>query len=153
MYVRNNKFLTYCTNIHPGESWLETFENLEKYLLNVKNKINNNEKFSIGLRLSNQAATELLENQNIQNFDLWLLKNSCEIITINGFPYGNFHHEKVKENVHKPDWFSLERKNYTEKIIKIINSLKNTSQEVGISTSPIGYKFSYEQIDLKAVKK
>lgn len=153
MQIRDGKYLTYCTNIHPGESWEDTFESLINYTLKVKAEVSPKASFGIGLRLSNQAAGELLSQNNLELFDTWLGQNDCKIVTVNGFPYGQFHHEKVKENVHKPDWFTSERKVYTENLIKILNRLKNTSNEVGISTSPIGYKFNYESVDIKSVKK
>jgi hypothetical protein len=31
--------LTYCTNIHPGETWLQVFENLQRYILPLKERL------------------------------------------------------------------------------------------------------------------
>ena len=55
----NNKFhLTYCTNVHPGENWDLTFKSLKEYVPGIKNRLTE-EKFGLGLRLSNKASEEL----------------------------------------------------------------------------------------------
>jgi hypothetical protein len=44
--------LTYCTNIHPGESWEATFKNLKEYIPKIKGELSVEKPFAIGLRLS-----------------------------------------------------------------------------------------------------
>ena len=61
--------LCYCTNIHPAESWEETLAALKKHTLTVRDKVlaatrNHETSYPIGLRLSAQAAQELLEGDN-----------------------------------------------------------------------------------------
>ena len=51
----NNLHLTYCTNIHPGETWSEVLTNLKKYLPPLKNRLAPNQPFGIGLRLAAAA--------------------------------------------------------------------------------------------------
>ena len=48
--------LTYCTNIHPGESWDAVFENVRTHVVAVKARVAPNEPFGVGLRLSARAA-------------------------------------------------------------------------------------------------
>ena len=43
--------LTYCTNIHAGESWHDHFEKLRETIPTVKEKLSPVEPFGIGLRL------------------------------------------------------------------------------------------------------
>ncbi|HSI75951.1 MAG TPA: hypothetical protein VK957_08645, partial [Lunatimonas sp.] len=87
----NDHHLTYCSNIHPGESWKETFENLEKYIPEIKNNLNTNAPFGIGLRLSNEASLVLQDTEKLTIFKKWLDDQNCYIFTFNGFPYGSFH--------------------------------------------------------------
>ena len=96
MKLRHGLHLAYCTNIHRGETWPETFAALEKYTLAVREKICPHAPFAIGLRLSNQAAVELSHRETLLEFQRWLDKNSCYIFTINGFPFGQFHGTRVK---------------------------------------------------------
>ena len=65
MRLRAGHHLAYSTNVHPGESWGETFDALEKYTLAVRAAIAPNEPFGIGLRLSDQASRELIEPRTL----------------------------------------------------------------------------------------
>jgi len=102
------KNLTYCTNIHPGESWEEINKNLLNNIIPLKNKLNINN-FGIGLRLSNRATTDLLKSNYLDVFKKCLNDNKLVVYTLNGFPYGDFSYNKIKDNVYKPDWTQSSR--------------------------------------------
>src|SRR4029078_8970752 len=51
--------LTYCTNIHPGESWAEVRANLERHVARVKAAVAPSRPFRVGLPLSAAAAGAL----------------------------------------------------------------------------------------------
>jgi hypothetical protein len=140
MLISQNGHLSYCTNIHAGESWDAVFKSIVDYCVPIKKKVSPYESFGIGLRLSYQAATELLLNGNLLMFKVWLLQNEMYVFTINGFPYGNFHDEAVKDKVHLPDWTSNERLSYTQLLFTILCELLPSGMEGGISTSPLSYK-------------
>lgn len=133
--------LSYCTNIHPGESWKETFQNLKDYIPQIKKEVSPDALFGIGLRLSNVASVELLQENNLTIFKKWLEDNSCYVFTINGFPFGGFHHQSVKDKVHQPDWTNQERVDYTFRLFYILKTLIPKGVEGGISTSPLSYKY------------
>ena len=61
MQITENGHLTYCTNIHPGETWDEVFESLKKYSVTIKDKLVTETPLGIGLRLSKISAEQLLE--------------------------------------------------------------------------------------------
>ncbi|MGB5237875.1 MAG: metabolite traffic protein EboE [Flavobacteriaceae bacterium] len=132
--------LSYCTNIHPGQDWETTFDNLKKYVPAVKSKLVPNAPFGLGLRLSNQASIELEQNENLIDFKHWLSEKNCYVFTMNGFPYGNFHGESVKDKVHLPDWTSLDRLRYTKRLFEQLAYILPEEVDGGISTSPISYK-------------
>ena len=50
--------LAYCTNVHRGETWAETFDSLNQYTLRVRERVCPKQPYGIGLRLSQQAAEE-----------------------------------------------------------------------------------------------
>ncbi|MDT0648092.1 metabolite traffic protein EboE [Zunongwangia sp. F260] len=137
----NEYHLTYCTNIHPGESWVETFDNLKNYIPKVKAKFSADAAFGIGLRLSDKASRSLLEEDNLSVFKNWLDQNQCYIFTFNGFPFGGFHHQSVKDQVHYPDWTTNSRLDYTLRLFDIMAALIPDGVEGGISTSPLSYKY------------
>ena len=136
----SNFNLTYCSNIHPGESWLEVFANLEKYVPNLKLRLSPTEPFGIGLRLADAAAKQLLENNNLAKFQAWLTQEDLYVFTLNGFPYGGFHRQVVKDQVYAPDWSTQERVNYTLNLTKILATLLPEGLDGGISTLPLSYK-------------
>jgi len=149
MLIDHKYHLTYCTNIHPGQDWASTFESLVKYLPIIKNKISKEQPFGIGLRLSNKASEELAMNNNLPQFKSWLIKNGLYVFTMNGFPYGNFHDEVVKDKVHEPDWTTRDRVNYTIRLFEQLAYLIPEGVSGGISTSPISYKHWHKNTDRK----
>jgi sugar phosphate isomerase/epimerase len=142
MQVHQHFHLSYCTNIHPGSDWAETFFHLQNYLPKIKARLSPDTPFGVGLRLSDMASRELDENK-LRDFKEWLQSEGLYVFTMNGFPYGNFHGEKVKEKVHHPDWTTKERLIYTKRLAEQIAQLIPEGQEGGISTSPIGYRHMY----------
>jgi hypothetical protein len=70
---------------------------------------------------------------------------------MNGFPYGGFHHTKVKDQVHAPDWTSPDRVQYTIRLAHILSKLLPAGMEGGISTSPLSYRFWHKPEALHAV--
>lgn len=140
MNIKGSHF-SYCTNIHAGESWKQTFTILADYLPYIKNRISPEMPFGVGLRLSSVASSELIGNGQLEIFKEWLSENNLYIFTLNGFPYGNFHLTKVKDQVHAPDWTTQERVVYTKNLSLILADLLPAGMEGGISTSPVSYRF------------
>ncbi|MDX2196454.1 MAG: metabolite traffic protein EboE [Cytophagales bacterium] len=151
MQIGNDQHLTYCTNIHPGEKWHDTFAALQKYIPSIKKNICPDKKFGIGLRLSNLAALDLHEKANIHQLTQWMQQTNTYVFTINGFPYGGFHGAVVKDKVHSPDWLSHDRVLYTNILANILAQISDTP-EAGISTSPISYKYWYPSNTLYEIK-
>ncbi len=136
--------LAYCTNIHPAESWAETFAALKEHTLSVRDTLRANgdlaptAPYAIGLRLSALAAAEL--EPNLPEFQDWLRAENCYVFTINGFPYGAFHGTRVKEKVYKPDWTTDSRLDYTRTMARIISALNPAQSNLSISTLPGSFK-------------
>ncbi|MEX0315261.1 MAG: metabolite traffic protein EboE [Allomuricauda sp.] len=152
MHIENNNHLSYCTNIHPGESWEEVFESLQEYCLQVKDKITTQKPFGIGLRLSHRSTEELLQGNELPRFKEWLESNNLYVFTMNGFPFGDFHHVAVKDQVHTPDWTTADRVVYTKNLIKVLAYLLPEGMDGGISTSPLSYKLWFTKEQLEEVK-
>jgi len=136
----NNSHLTYCTNIHPGEEWSQVFANLQEYVLPLKAQLAPHQPFGIGLRLAAVAARELLQGDALSEFKLWLNEHDLYVFTLNGFPYGEFHRQVVKDHVYAPDWSTSSRLDYTLQLVTILTALLPDGMEGSISTSPLSYK-------------
>ena len=135
-----NVHLTYCTNIHPGETWKQVFANLEQYISTLKARLAPEQPFGIGLRLSDLAAKELLQENALEQFQSWLSDRRLYVFTLNGFPFGGFHHQVVKDRVYAPDWSERSRLDYTLNLTKILAILLPEGIDGGISTLPLSYK-------------
>jgi hypothetical protein len=132
--------LTYCTNIHPGETWTEVFRNLQHYLLPLKASLCPTAPFGIGLRLSDIASQQLLCGDALAQFQAWLAEHDLYVFTLNGFPFGGFHQQVVKDRVYVPDWSERSRVNYTKRLAHILAMLLPDGMEGSISTLPLSYK-------------
>jgi sugar phosphate isomerase/epimerase len=128
--------LTYCTNIHPGESWDEVFANVSTHVLAVKARVSPDRPFGVGLRLSAAAARRLAEPEVLGSFREFLRARQLYVFTINGFPYGAFHGTAVKENVYRPDWQEDERVVYSDQLAAILAELVPAELEGSVSTVP-----------------
>jgi hypothetical protein len=138
--------LGYCTNIHPAETWAETMEALRTHVMAVRDRLIENgdqsahTPYPIGLRLSAQAAGELLIGDELPRFKDWLAENHSYVFTINGFPYGSFHGTRVKEKVFQPDWTSPGRVDYTQNLFDILARIAPASGGGSVSTLPGSHK-------------
>ncbi len=132
--------LTYCTNIHPGETWPEVFSNLQQYLPQLKSKLSPDRPFGIGLRLADVASRTLENPEALIAFQTWLKAEDLYVFTLNGFPYSSFHHTIVKDRVYAPDWRQPDRLAYSQRLIQILATLLPDGMEGSISTLPLSYK-------------
>jgi sugar phosphate isomerase/epimerase len=140
MQLKHNIHLAYCTNIHRGESWSETFSALAKYTLRVKERVCPRDPYAIGLRLSDEASRELSDKSRLLEFQRWLEEHNCYVFTINGFPFGRFHGTRVKEQVYLPDWTSTARVAYTNRLFDLLAEIVPLGIEGSVSTAPCSFK-------------
>ncbi|BBM83271.1 metabolite traffic protein EboE [Candidatus Uabimicrobium amorphum] len=131
--------LTYCTNIHPGESRSETLDNVKQHVVAVKSKFCPAESFGVGLRLSNCACEEFLRHGLDELHDM-CRENDLYVFTINGFIYGHFHKKPVKQDVYLPDWSATERVEFSNNLAQILADLLPQEINGTISTVPVGFK-------------
>lgn len=136
--------LTYCSNIHPGERWDEHFKTLQENLPYIKSQLSHNAPFALGLRLANDASIELSNPERLTEFKNWLAANDIYVFTMNGFPYGGFHATRVKDDVHTPDWTTVDRTEYTKRLFHILAQLLPEGMEGGVSTSPLSYRYWWQ---------
>ncbi len=150
MQLSSGHSLAYCTNVHRGEGWSESFSNLKTNTLKVRQQVSLHKPYAVGLRLGNSAARELALEKNLNIFREWLEKENCHVSGINGFPYGAFHGQSVKESVFLPDWTDPSRLEYTQKLFEILAALNPPNQQGTVSTLPGTFKKfnrSISQID------
>ncbi len=144
--------VSYCTNIHPGESWQEIFSAVQRHAPMVKDRLSPHVSFPIGLRLSGRAAAEIGPEQ-AAGFHLWCREQGFYVATLNGFPYGTFHHTPVKESVYLPDWRFAERLDYTRKLADLLSLWLPDGMTGSISTVPVGFRSAIGREDWPVIRK
>lgn len=140
MKLNHGLHLCYSTNIHRGETWPQTLAALEEHVLAVRQRVSPSKPYAIGLRLSHAASLELAKPEPLLEFRKWLDRHNCYVFTINGFPYGQFHGTRVKEQVYLPDWTSPERVDYTNRLFDILAEVLPPDCEGSVSTVPCSFK-------------
>jgi sugar phosphate isomerase/epimerase len=135
-----NPHLTYCTNIHAGETWAEIEASVTKHVPEVKRMVSPGAPMGIGLRLSGAAAAELIQPARLAAFADFLAAHSLYVFTVNAFPYGAFHGRAVKEKVYEPDWREDERLAFTNRCADILAALLPVGLNGSISTVPGAFK-------------
>src|SRR3954464_12374772 len=115
--------LTYCTNIHAGETWAEIAASLDRHVPVIKAQVFPDAPLGLGLRLSGVAAAELVQPEILDRFRDQLGQLAAYVFTLNAFPYGLFHGVRVKEQVYEPDWRTPERVRFTTNAARILSAL------------------------------
>lgn len=140
MRLSHGIHLAYCTNVHRGGDWPETFRSLNEHTLRVRDRVGAGRPYAIGLRLGDAASRQLGQAGELERFRAWLDENNCYIFTINGFPHGDFHGKRIKEQVYQPDWTTPERVEYTRRLFDILAELAPADAGGSVSTVPCSFK-------------
>jgi len=144
MIVGGRFHLSYCSNIHPGETWHEVSAVLASSLPRVRALLDHRGPFGVGLRLSAQAAKTLEQPEELNAFRRFLRDGDYYVLTINGFPYGAFHGQRVKEQVYRPDWREDARLDYTNRLARLLAELLKDRADIEGSVSTVPGAFRSE---------
>ncbi|MEE2757240.1 MAG: metabolite traffic protein EboE [Myxococcota bacterium] len=130
--------VTYCTNVHPGQTLDELFQVLEYDVPAVKKQLTTGT-FGTGLRIGHPVVNEINQDPDslIRLIEL-CHEHQYDVFTVNGFPYGNFDEGVVKESVYQPDWRTNERLQYTIELAKVLAALPGPTHRT-ISTVAGGF--------------
>ena len=131
--------LTYCTNIHAAEHWQDVQAGLARHLPAIKRAISPDAPMGVGLRIAASAAQSLAQPTNFESLRA-LLGRDFYVFTINGFPYGTFHGQRVKDGAYRPDWSEPERLAYTNLLADQLAVLLPDTMTGSVSTVPCTFK-------------
>jgi hypothetical protein len=131
--------LTYCTNIHAAEHWGDVERGLREHLPRVKSAVSPGAPMGVGMRLAASAASALRDPRAMDTLRE-LLGRDFYVFTINGFPYGAFHGQRVKDGAYRPDWSDPQRLAYTDLLADHLAALLPEGMYGSVSSVPCTYK-------------
>jgi sugar phosphate isomerase/epimerase len=133
--------IAYCTNVHAGADLAETERQLRDHAALVRRLVAPEGSLPIGLWLSAISAGELDSQKAIRAFRDRLDGLGLEVVTLNGFPFIDFHDHEIKHAVYEPHWGRPERLAYTMRLATILaDLLPEHRRDASISTVPIGWR-------------
>ena len=140
--------LSYCTNVHPGRSLAEVVSGLDCYTRPVAEQFGR--PLAAGLWLAAPVIAQLKSDpQGPSSLAGDLADRGLACYTLNAFPYGDFHGERVKEQVYLPDWSDPRRLDYTLDCADVLSALLPEGTDGSISTVPLGFKHLEQQDDFR----
>ena len=131
--------LSYCTNVHPAESFSQILHVITHDIPQIKSSVAPHQAMGTGLRISADMIATLQQDYAQKKFIDALESSQSYVFTINGFPYGTFTTDQVKEKVYLPDWSQDERCDYTIALAQLMTILPGPSQR-SISTVAGGFQ-------------
>ena len=130
--------LCYSMNVHPGEGLDDVIAALRDTVVPLRDRLGVEGRFAVGLRLANRAAEEAIAR--IEEFKALLDEERLVPVTVNAFPFGDFHADRVKEEVYRPDWSHSSRAVYSLRAAVALAALNPRRSKVSISTVPLSFK-------------
>ena len=138
--------LSYCTNVHPCRSR----KDLERIITQEARSVQEQCGFSIGvgLWLPEVVISEVAQDATVTRSIASLLADQgLQCFSLNAFPFGDFHSERVKENVYLPDWSDIRRLDYTRLCSEFLAGVLTGEDEGSVSTLPLAYKQAVQSPD------
>jgi len=131
--------LSYCTNVHAARTADEVTHGLRQYTQPVRENVG---QLAAGLWLARSVVTDLLSHADgVPRLKDVLEECGLTCYTLNTFPFGDFHQDRVKENVYLPDWTEDSRAQYTLDCADVLARLLPDDRTIGsLSTVPLGFK-------------
>ena len=133
------KILGYCTNVHPCKSLADVEQMLANQATAVRDQCGFD--IAVGLWLPASAMADVsADPKAIDRLRGWLADHRFSCQTLNAFPFGDFHSERVKEQVYLPDWADGRRLEYTLACSRLLAGILPAGAEGSISTLPLAFK-------------
>jgi len=139
--------LSYCSNVHPAQTLDEVLRGLSEFTAPTQQACG----FPIaaGLWLARPVIDELVEpfentlptlTPRIDDLAAALQGHNLACYTLNTFPYGNFHSDRVKDQVYIPNWTTPQRRDYTIASAQVLAAILPEGSDGSLSTVPLGFK-------------
>lgn len=132
--------LCYSMNVHPGEGLDDVLRAIGEHVVPLRERMRIRGDFAVGLRLARRAAEET--ESRAGELKALLDRHRLVPVTANAFPFGDFHGERVKEEVYRPDWAEGARAVYTLRVAVALAATNRRGTRVSVSTLPLAWRAS-----------
>ncbi len=143
--------VAYCTNVHPATALDGIVEQLRTVAVPVAERLGlpaDGERLGVGLWFPAGAAAvldaDLADGARaggpVRRLRAELDRLGLEVVTLNAFPYGDFHAPVVKHAVYSPDWTEPARLEHTLACARVLAALLPDDVDGGaVSTLPLAW--------------
>lgn len=132
--------LSYCTNVHPGETVDDLVALLGGPVARAR-RGRGRARMGAGLWLPLAAARAVAEDDRARDRVAAALELAgLFAFTANAFPIGGFHDPRVKERVYRPTWADPARRDFTLLACRALARLLPDGARGSVSTSPISFR-------------
>ena len=134
----------YCTNVVAGSTLEDSCAAVERIFGAVAAR-RGDRRLPVGLWLSAAAARQLSESVGgAPALRDRLAASGLPVVTLNGFPYHDFHGAEVKHRVYEPHWADARRAMHTELLAGLLAELVPPgTRTASVSTLPLGWRASF----------
>jgi sugar phosphate isomerase/epimerase len=134
----------YCTNVVAGSTLEDSCAAVERTFGAVAAR-RGDRRLPVGLWLSAAAARQLSESVGgAPALRDRLAASGLPVVTLNGFPYHDFHGAEVKHRVYEPHWADARRAMHTELLAGLLAELVPPgTRTASVSTLPLGWRASF----------
>jgi sugar phosphate isomerase/epimerase len=138
MRLNNGQHLGYCTNVHPYDDVDGLISALREYAAPLGRRLGVEGGFGVGLWFPDTVAREVEAEPErllaaLHELDLY-------VFTVNAFPFGGFHGDRVKDAVFRPSWAEPERLAYTLSAARALAACLPDGVDGTLSTHSGAYK-------------
>lgn len=131
--------LSYCSNVVAADS-LQLLEHQLSSVFAPAREHAAVQQLGVGLWLPAATAAQLCGDSRARRRLAAILADSgLAVVTMNAFPYGQFHGSSVKHKVYQPDWTTRQRLEYTKNCAQVLSDLLGDTGHGSISTLPLGW--------------
>lgn len=136
--------LAYCTNVHAARGLDDLVATFDDYAVPVRARLGV-ARLGLGLWLPRTVAAHLAtDDRALARLADALERRGLEVVTMNGFPFGDFHADVVRHDVYRPDWADEQRLRHTVDLARILARLMPADAGGGsVSTLPLGWGTSW----------
>ncbi|PRZ02495.1 xylose isomerase-like TIM barrel protein [Isoptericola sp. CG 20/1183] len=145
--------VSYGTNVHPAQDVDGLVEQVRRFAGPVRRRLGV-DRLGLGLWLPAEATRRLATDPAAVGLLRKALdREGLEVVTVNAFPYGNFHAPVVKKAVYRPDWTEDDRLHYTLDCAQVLGELLPDDVARGsISTLPLGWREPWDAARARAAR-